>query len=58
MTTPLDTEALRASITRNAEKQIFVAPVVLDLIAEVERLRDENRILRDQLFNHRRKASR
>jgi hypothetical protein len=56
MTKPLDTEALRASIARNAEKQIFAAPVLLDLIAEVERLRDENRILRDQLHNHRRKT--
>lgn len=56
MTTPLDTEALRASIARNEKMNIFPAPVLLELIAEVERLRDETRILRDQLHNLRKKT--
>lgn len=51
----LDTEALRALIKRNEDINIFAPPVLLDLIAEVERLRDEARILRDQLHHLRKK---
>ena len=47
----LDTEALRAVINRNEAINIFAAPVILQLIEEVERLRDEARILRDQLHH-------
>ena len=45
----VDTEALRAVIKHNEAMNIFPAPVLLELIVEVERLRDEARILRDQL---------
>lgn len=52
----IDTEALRILIEKNQQQQIFPPPVLLELIEEVERLRDEVRILNEQLFAARRKA--
>lgn len=56
MSQGVDTEALRASIKRNEALNIFAPPVLLELVEEVERLRDENRLLRDQNFNLRNKT--